>query len=310
MKKMLLLLFIFFALLIAGSYLFFPAKIHFKKTMYAQTSLNSAVRFLLNEKNWHSWWPESINNTNDSVFPYKNFEYAVNWKMFSGDSILIKSNGSFIRSLINVVSISKDSVGFQWEAELQSQVNIFNRIRNYYTKKKLENNADVILNALKNHLENDKKVYGINIEHRMVVDTLLISTKKTFAAYPTVEQVYELVNDLKKYIISNAALQTNPPMLHVVQDSNLFKTMVAIPINKTFQNSERFIIKKMVAGKILISEIKGGSGNAEAGIKILESYMDDYHLTSPAISFQSMVTDRQKEKDSTKWITKIYYPIM
>lgn len=80
--------------------------------------------------------------------------------------------------------------------------------------------------------------------------------------------------------------------------------------SKTVQNSERFIIKKMVAGKILISEIKGGSGNAEAGIKILESYMDDYHLTSPAISFQSLVTDRQKEKDSSKWVTKIYYPIM
>ena len=310
MKKLLLLLFIFFALLIAGSYLFFPAKIHFKKTMYAQTSPNSAVKFLLNEKNWHSWWPASINNPNDSVFPFKDFEYAVNWKMISGDSILIKSKDGFVNSLINVVPISKDSVGFQWDGELQSQVNIFNRIRNYYTQKKLQNNADAILNALKIYLENDEKVYGINIEHRMVVDTLLISTKKTFAAYPTVEQVYELVNDLKKYIIINAALQTNPPMLHVVQDSNLFKTMVAIPINKTVQNSERFIIKKMVAGKILISEIKGGSGNAEAGIKTLESYMDDYHLTSPAISFQSLVTDRQKEKDSSRWVTKIYYPIM
>ena len=310
MKKLLLLLFIFFALLITGSYLFFPAKIHFKKTMYAQTSPNSAVKFLLNEKNWHSWWPASIKNPNDSVFPFKDFEYAVNWKMISGDSILIKSKDGFVRSLINVVPISKDSVGFQWDGELQSQVNIFNRIRNYYTQKKLQNNADAILNALKIHLENDEKVYGIRIEHLMVVDTLLISTKKTFTAYPTVEQVYELVNDLKKYIIINAALQTNPPMLHVVQDSNLFKTMVAIPINKTVQNSERFIIKKMVAGKILISEIKGGSGNAEAGIKTLESYMDDYHLTSPAISFQSLVTDRQKEKDSSKWVTKIYYPIM
>ena len=310
MKKLLLPLFIFFALLITGYYLFFPAKIHFKKTMYAQTAPNSAVKYLLNEKNWHTWWPVSIKSTNDSIFPFKDFEYAVNWKMISGDSILIKSKDGFVRSLINVLPISKDSVGFQWEGEAQSEAIFFNRIHNYYTQKKLQSNADAIFNALKNHLENDEKVYGIKIERRMVVDTLLISTKKIFAAYPTVEQVYELVNDLKKYIILNAALQTNPPMLHVVQDSNVFKTMVAIPINKTLQNTERFIIKKMVAGKILISEIKGGSGNAESGIKILESYMDDYHLTSPAISFQSLVTDRQVEKDSSKWITKIYYPIM
>ena len=310
MKKLLFLLFIFFVLLITGCYLFFPAKIHFKKTMYAQTAPNSAVKFLLNEKNWHSWWPVNMNNTNDSVFPFKDFEYVVNWKMISGDSVLIKSKDGFVRSLINVIPISKDSVGFQWEGESQSEANFFNRIQNYYAQKKLQNNADAILNALKIHLENDEKVYGINIQHRMVVDTLLISTKKIFAAYPTAEQVYELVNDLKKYIVVNGALQTNPPMLNVVRDNNLFKTMVAIPINKTVQNSERFIIKKMVAGKILISEIKGGSGNAEAGIKILELYMDDYHLTSPAISFQSLVTDRQKEKDSSKWVTKIYYPIM
>ena len=310
MKKLLLPLFIFFALLITGYYLFFPAKIHFKKTMYAQTSPNSAVRYLLNEKNWHSWWPVSINNPNDSIFPFKDFEYAVNWKMISGDSILIESKDVFVRSLINVFPISKDSVGFQWEGEAQSEASLFNRIHNYYNQKKLQGNADAIFKALKNHLENDEKVYGIKIERRMVVDTLLISTKKIFASYPTVEQVYELVNDLKKYINVNAALQTNPPMLHVVQDSSMFKTMVAIPINKTLQNTERFIIKKMIAGKILISEIKGGSENAEATIKKLELYMDDYHLTSPAISFQSLVTDRQVEKDSSKWITKIYYPIM
>ena len=144
----------------------------------------------------------------------------------------------------------------------------------------------------------------------MVVDTLLISTKKTFNAYPTTEQVYEMIADLETCINTNAVMQTNPPMLHVVQDSGVFKTMVAIPINKSIPNTDRFIIKKMIAGKILITEATGGSANAEATIKKLELYMDDYHLLSPAISFQSLVTDRTKERDSTKWVTKIYYPIM
>jgi hypothetical protein len=119
-----------------------------------------------------------------------------------------------------------------------------------------------------------------------------------------------MISDLKTYINNKSVLQTNPPMLNVMQNSGIFKTMVAIPINKSIPNTDKFIIKKMVAGKILITETKGGPANAEATIKKVELYMDDYNLLSPAISFQSLVTDRLKETDSTKWITKIYYPVM
>lgn len=310
MKKLLLWVIIFIAVIFAGIFILLPAKVHFRQSMYVQTAPNNAARFLLDEKAWYKWWPANSLNKNNTVFHYKDFDYVVNWKMISGDSVRITSKNGNINSLINIIPVNKDSVGFQWEGESIPETNIFKRVKNYFTQKTLQNNTDYIFKALKNYLENDEKGYGINIEHSMVVDTLLISTKKMFNNYPTTEQVYEMVNDLKKYINSNAVLQTNPPMLHVVQDSSLFKTMVAIPINKAIVNTDRFVIKKMVAGKILITESKGGSANAEATIKKVELYMDDYHLMSPAISFQSLVTDRSKEKDSSKWITKIYYPIM
>jgi hypothetical protein len=310
MKKFLLITSVFVALVIIGSYLFIPAKIHFRKSMYVKTSPNSATRFLLDEKAWHNWWPSKQLNAKDSVFFYKTFEYLVNWKMISGDSIQIKTNNGQINSLINIIPINKDSTGFQWEGESIAEKNIFKRVRNYFTQKKIQNNANEIFISLKNYLENEENVYGIKIEHKMVVDTLLISTKKNFSNYPTTVEVYEMINNLTQYINLNNVTQTNPPMLHVVQDSGMFKTMVALPINKLIMNTDKFVIKKMIAGKILIAETKGGSANAEASIKKLELYMDDYHIMSPAISFQSLVTDRSKESDSTKWVTKLYYPIM
>ena len=310
MKKLLLWGFIFLAVIFAGIFILFPTKVHFRQSVYVQTAPNSAIRFVLDEKAWYKWWPVRSINKNDTTFSYKDFKYAINWKMISGDSVRITSNNGNISSLLNIIPVSKDSVGFQWEGESVKETNILKRIENYFTQKNLQNNTQDIFKALKNYLENDEKVYGINIAHAMVVDTLLISTKKIFKTYPSTEQVYEMVNDLKTYINNNSVTQTNPPMLHVVQDSSVFNTMVAIPINKTMKNTDRFVIKKMVAGKILITESKGGSANAEATIKKVELYMDDYHLLSPAISFQSLVTDRSKEMDSTKWITKIYYPIM
>ncbi len=310
MKKLLFSLLVLFTLMVAAIYIFIPVKIHFRKSMNVQTTPNSAARFLVDEKVWHNWWPSNSINNNDTLFHYKQYEYYVNWKMIMGDSIRIKTKDRYVNSLLNIIPINKDSTSFQWEGESSSESNILKRLRNYFIQKKLKDNADEIFKSLKSYLENEENIYGIKIEHKMVVDTLLISTKKTFNTYPKTEQVYDMINDLKKYISNNSVLQTNPPMLHVLQDSGLFKTMVAIPISKTITNTDKFIIKKMVAGKILITETKGGSANAEATIKKVELYMDDYHLMSPAISFQSLVTDRLKEMDSTKWVTKIYYPIM
>jgi hypothetical protein len=42
----------------------------------------------------------------------------------------------------------------------------------------------------------------------------------------------------------------------------------------------------------------------------VQKYKDDYQRVSPAIPFYSLITDRLKEPDSSKWITKIYFPVM
>ena len=63
-------------------------------------------------------------------------------------------------------------------------------------------------------------------------------------------------------------------------------------------------------GKILESDsIKGGKTVVDQSFKIFEQYFEDYKHTSPAIPFQLLVTDRLKEPDSLKWVTRFYYPI-
>lgn len=310
MKKLLLFLSIVAAGVLAFTYFFTPTTVHFKNFMYVNTSTNNATRFLLDEKGWHKWWPADAGNKTDSLFNYKNVEYAVNWKMTMGDSVIIKNNGERINSLINIIPINRDTTAFQWEGESAPEKNLFKKWGNYFKQKQMQANADDIFKALRNFLENKENLYGLKIEHSMVKDTLLISSKKEFTHYPATAEIYELINGLKNYIAKNGVTETNNPMLHIVQDSGRFKTMVAIPISKAIPNTDNFIIKKMVAGKILIAQTKGGAATAEDAIKKLEIYMDDYHILSPAISFQSLVTDRSKEADSTKWVTKIYYPIM
>jgi len=85
--------------------------------------------------------------------------------------------------------------------------------------------------------------------------------------------------------------------------------MVAIPTKSDLQSEGKFQLKKMVLGNILMAEVKGGVHIVMKGENELTNYMDDYKKLSPAIPFQSLITDRQLETDSSKWVTRLYYPI-
>ena len=63
-------------------------------------------------------------------------------------------------------------------------------------------------------------------------------------------------------------------------------------------------------GNILITEVKGGPEEIKKAYRQVELYISDFQRVAPAIPFESLVTDRRAEKDSTKWITRIYYPVM
>ena len=65
----------------------------------------------------------------------------------------------------------------------------------------------------------------------------------------------------------------------------------------------------MVLGNILVGEVKGGLSTILNAEKQLANYVFDYGKASPAIPFQSLVTDRSLEADSSKWITRLNYPI-
>jgi hypothetical protein len=66
----------------------------------------------------------------------------------------------------------------------------------------------------------------------------------------------------------------------------------------------------MKGGNILSGEVIGGPQEIDAATKQFELYIHDYQRTIIAIPFQMLITDRTKEPDSTKWITRIYYPVV
>ena len=166
-----------------------------------------------------------------------------------------------------------------------------------------------IMKSMKAFMEKPENIYGMRIDQILVTDTILVTTKISSGQYPSMSKIYDLISGIKNYISINDAKETNFPMLHVWQDSGLFHTTVAIPVDRKIPENKTYFIKRMVPGKILVSEVTGGLYRTSEALRQLGIFMSDNHLSSPAIPFESLITNRLEEPDTSKWVTKIYYPV-
>src|SRR3954470_17313255 len=126
----------------------------------------------------------------------------------------------------------------------------------------MRNDINSILNNMKQFMLKPENIYGVNVKLTQVKDTLLVMTKNTFTSYPSVEDIYGLINTLKDHIKANGAKETGYPMLNIDKNNEGFFTRVAIPVDKEIPVNDAIEIKHMVPGKILVAEVKGGSYTA------------------------------------------------
>jgi len=82
-----------------------------------------------------------------------------------------------------------------------------------------------------------------------------------------------------------------------------------IALSLRLSGIDSFIDEMMKAGNILVTEVKGGPSIINNAFKQMDTYVTDHERIPPAIPFLSLVTNRVQEPDTSKWITRIYYPV-
>ncbi|MDQ6903333.1 MAG: hypothetical protein M3139_10020 [Bacteroidota bacterium] len=312
MKRGLLLLMVVMGLLFMSVYIFFPKEVTSSKIEKINCSINSVNRFILAKDKWPQWWPGTVSNDaslNKMLFNYKGINYSISAERYNSLIVKTASNGFSAETTILFIPISMDSVQAEWVYSLKTNSNPLSRIHLHNETRKINKNEQDILQSMKAFLEDPQKVYGLKINQETVKDTILVTTKFAASEFPTTSKIYDIINDLKSYISANNVKETNFPMLHVWQDSGLYKTTIAIPVNKEIQGNGIYSMKRMVPGKILVAEVKGGTFAARDALRRLGIFMTDNRISSPAIPFESLITNRMTEPDTSKWITKVYYPV-
>jgi hypothetical protein len=292
-------------------YWFIPNHVVIKRSIIVNNNPKGIYRALTNKDEWTKWWPGNYDSNTRQLKWHDNiFEH----KGFTSNYILLTIKNPLFNISANMVLVPAQTrmQNIYWVAATPTSYNPVKRVQAYMAAKSLEDDMESILSSIEKYYSDTVNLYGVKIERDFVKDSALIFTYDSVKGYPSSEKIYSLVNDLRNHIKAFSAIATDSPMLNVyTADSVWFFTKVAIPTNRALPSVGKISYKWMLGhGNILTADVQGDSKKVQAAFTGVENYVHDFELASPAIPFCKLITNRLAEKDSTKWNTRIYYPVM
>ncbi len=314
MKKWLIGLFIVLALSVAAVYYFIPADIKISTYITTAATREATFRVLQNDSIWKYSWPGTI--TNDSqgknMYSIDDYHFYFNKASVSTLEITIRTKDDTALSILQTLRDFHNSTALEWSTHIVAGQNPLKRIQSYFAAKRIHTIFKKVLAKMELFLSDVKHVYGLDIKKEAVKYQYLMAFKKTLDHYPSTKEIYSMIDEVKQYIKDAGEKEADQPMLNVTSLDTLHKEVqVALPLNTNLPGNNQFTTKKMLlGGEILTAEVKGGNEAIHEAMKICEQYIADYHHSIMAIPFQSLVTNRLNEPDSSKWITVIYYPVV
>lgn len=302
-------------LIFAMIYLIIPNTISISERAGLSVNEKGFARVFFNEQNWPQWWPGEKERVQDAntAFVYNDKKYTITAKRFTSLLIAVSHEQDSVQTELFLIPVRTGRAELAWVCTMSTSLNPIIRIQRFFQAKNLSADFHSILQRLQTYYNNDDKLYGFEIRETRVVDSLLVSTFIATKNKPTTDDVYRLVDKLKAFVANKGAAATSEPMLNVspaIADSG-YLTRVAIPINTHLKSEGDVAFKQMLGnGNILTTTVNGGPAQVEQAFAQMGNFVIENNRTAPAIPFQKLITDRRAEPDTTKWVTKIYWPVM
>lgn len=295
MKKRIVAVISILVILFFVIYLLTPSPERLSNQLGVKTSPDAAYRMCSDQETW--------NRSGNADFTLRN-------KLLNTVELNIRHQQYEVPVSLLFIPLKNDSVLIKWEAILPPVQGIFARWKKYSVATTVRDRIKSGLAAMSDYITNDINVYGTPVVETSTKDTFLVATRFITPAYPTLEEIDQRVQLLRNYATKMNARQSGNPMLNATDtDSGYHRCMIALPIDKIVPERPPVFFVRMVPGKFLTAEVKGGPHTIARAHKMMQQYFKDYDRISMAIPFEYMVTDRLHEPDTTKWITRIYGPV-
>lgn len=308
MKKWIVIVCLFIFAIISIFYFLMPTTQSFIFQTTVSCTENAVSRNITNKAKWQLWWPgEKIN---DTTYGFQNCTYRIDKILLIGIETTVFNRDDSLKGFLQFIYNGNNSTQFQFTSKHQFSANPLKRFVQYFQFKKIGTNVENLLTDAKKYFDNPENIYGLNIVKEKVTESSMVSAKNTFDHYPSTQEIYAMIVSVKEYVKIKGGDETSYPMLHVEKMGPMaYEVMVAIPTKTDVPPEGKFQLKNMRSGTMLMAEVKGGPYSVIKGDEELTNYLSDYKKNSPAIPFQSLVTNRLLETDTSKWVTKLYYPV-
>lgn len=308
MKKLLIALIFLLAVGTVCIYVFIPKKITVSHTVDVKVNDRWAFQYLSNKNEWKKWWPGTISDTS---LVYNGQVFTIDSLYYNSLTVNVTHNGSSTHTKIIIIPSQVTEVHIGWVTEINGDLNPLSRLKQYQNAVLLKQSINTILDKYSKWLEIPENIYGFKVIPSKIVDTVLITKMVQFRnQYPTPFQIDSLLKILRNHISKFDASEDGYPMMHVINNHpGLYDAQVAIPINKEIPETKDLKIKRMFPGNVLVTRFKGGPYTISKAYEACDNYKNDNQRVFAAIPFQSMITDRVKEPDTTKWETIVNFPV-
>ncbi|HUB62265.1 MAG TPA: hypothetical protein VL978_16230 [Puia sp.] len=287
---------------LAAIYVLIPSKLNIVVVLPVKCNVEAADRSLRDTANRTKWWGDQDNGA---------VCCQVTGLFRRMVDVMIDDGGTGLPSRLSVVpSIRIDSCLLRWEAGFSSGLNPIARIERYQQAKKLGAVMQGILSRLGSRLEDQRLVYGMVITEGNTMDSALVSTERIFDHYPSDSVIYSLIGKLRLFVGQNGGHETGYPMLNVTKElQGRCKVEVGVPIDGYMNGKGSIHWRRLIRVVFLEADVRGGDRTVRKAVSQMANYISDYQRTVMAIPYQSLITDRMKERDTTKWVTRLYVPV-
>jgi effector-binding domain-containing protein len=301
---------ILLVLVIAAIYFFIPSQLKIALFVPVKCNVFGADRVLGDTGNWARWWPENVKGP--AGLEYKGVNYQAGKRLMRSVDINIDEKGRAMSGMLSVFpAVRIDSCYLQLQFGLRASLNPLKRINQYREVQHLKADIGIILDSFRTYLESMQNVYGLTMVEESTPGSQVEEITRVVGEYPNTDTIYMEVGKLERFLAAHGSIKTGEPIMNITALADgRFKLRVALPTDKAIPNSGNVESREIPTDKFLHADVRGGEGAVRAAFGSMDNYISDYGRTIVAIPFASLITDRRLERDSAKWVTRIYYPLI
>jgi effector-binding domain-containing protein len=307
MRKGIVFILVLLLIAIVAIYLLIPQRKQISTTVIIGATLGGTTRLLHDSSSWKKWWPAN-SGRQDSLF-YNGYIFLPVQQPENKYQVLIKKQDTVLPSIIQFFPAG-DSTEMLWETAMIMGTTPWEKLSNYIQSRKIANSMSELSASLKNYLEQSEHVYRFKIERVKLPSVYVLAVNTSFNQYPNPSQIYSHINQLNNYIQTTEAKPAGLPMLNVSETSNgRFQATIGLPVDREPPVTAGMFINRIVASNAITVKVKGGTKTTRQALAALYDYLHDHELVSTSFPFESLITDRSTEPDTSKWQTEVYMPI-